>query len=339
MVEKSGRKSSASLAEVAREAGVSKMTVSRVLRNTTGFSGETQAKVMRAVERLGYVPNRLAAAFGTESATTLVGVCVPRLTDGLYGEVLESIDHTVSRFGFQTMIGTSEQSSETEEQWLRNFLSWRPAGVILTGRNHTPATLELLRSAAIPVVEIWDLNTNPLDISVGFSHFDSGFEMGQFVVSRGRRRVGYVGARLTPWGMNAARFKGLSKALESAGQSVIEVENLDDRSCFYAGFYGTENLLNRRSELDAIYYQDDTMAIGGLYFCKSKGVRIPDDVGIAGWGGMEAASVLPVRLTTTAVSTHAVGRSSAEALVARIRDEPVEDVIMVPTRLVPGSTV
>lgn len=327
------------MAEVAREAGVSKMTVSRVLRNTSGFSEETQAKVMRAVERLGYVPNRLAAAFGTESATTLVGVCVPRLTNGLYGEVMESIDDTLSRFGFQTMIGTSEQSSEAEEQWLRNFLSWRPAGVILTGRNHSPATLALLRSASIPVIEIWDLNTNPLDVSVGFSHYDSGFEMGQFVVGKRRKKVGYVGARLTPSGMNATRFAGFSAALKSAGLSVLESEILDDRSCFYAGFYGTEMLLNRRSELDAIYYQDDTMAIGGLYYCQSKKISVPGEVGIAGWGGMEAASVLPLRLTTTAVSTHAVGRSAAEALVARIRDEPVQDVIMVPTRLVPGATM
>ncbi|MEM8916153.1 MAG: LacI family DNA-binding transcriptional regulator [Pseudomonadota bacterium] len=339
MADTTHKRTAASLADVAEAAGVSKMTVSRVLRNTTGFSSETHTKVMEAVEKLGYVPNRLAAAFGTESATTLVGVCVPRLTNGLYGEVLESIDHTLSRFGYQTMIGANDKSPETEEQWLRTLLSWRPAGVILTGRDHTPATVDLIRGAGIPIIEIWDLNTTPLDVSVGFSHFDSGYEMGRHIAGKGRQRIGYVGTKSTSSSMNNARFAGFSKALGASGLEIVEAEHLEDRSCFYAGFYGTENLLNRGSAIDAIYFQDDTMAIGGLYFCRSKGLKVPTDIGIAGWGGMEAASVLPLRLTTTAVSTHAVGKAAAEALVARLRGEPVEDVNIIPTHLVPGATL
>ena len=77
---------------------MSKMTASRVLRDASGFSPETRDRVMREVDRLGYVPNRLAAAFGSDQTSTLIGVCVPRLTSGLFGSVLESIDHTLSKF-------------------------------------------------------------------------------------------------------------------------------------------------------------------------------------------------------------------------------------------------
>ncbi|MFK8033136.1 MAG: LacI family DNA-binding transcriptional regulator [Hyphomicrobiales bacterium] len=332
------RKISANLAQVADAAGVSKMTVSRILRDSGGFSEETREKVMREIDRLGYVPNRLAATFGSEASSTLVGVCVPRVTSRLYGEVLESIDRTLFRFGYQTLIGTNEELPDVEEKWLRGLLSWRPAGVILSGRNHSSGTLELLKASSTPVVEIWDLNTSPLDVSVGFNHFDCGYEMGHFLIGRGRRHVGYVGTQPTTTTMGSTRFAGFQKALSAAGHPLVAKELLHDRSSFYAGYYGTENLLSRENNLDGIYYQDDEMAIGGLFFCNSRGIDVPGQLAIAGWGGMEAASILPQRLTTTMVSTHGVGKQAAEVLVARLRDEPCKEVVVVPTRLVPGAT-
>lgn len=339
MAKEKRKRGGATLAEVAVAAGVSKMTASRVLRNAAGFSDNTRDRVMREVKRLGYVPNRIAAAFGSDQTSTLVGVCVPRLTSGLFGSVLDSIDHSLSKFGYQTMIGTHEQSPSVEETWLRAILAWRPAGVILSGRTHTRGTIEILRAQSIPVVEVWNLNTSPLDVSVGFNHFDCGLEMGNFILSKGHQNIAYVGAEATAAGMGVVRQEGFKKALQNAGRDLATSEVLADRPSFYAGFYGTENVLNRTNEVDAIYYQDDTMAVGGLFYCKSKGLSVPDDIGIAGWGGMEVASVLPERLTTTTVTTQALGKAAAEALVARVRNEPVQDVTVAATRLVPGNTV
>ena len=81
------------------------------------------------------------------------------------------------------------------------------------------------------------------------------------------------------------------------------------------------------------------MAIGGLACLTRIGLKTPEDIGIAGWGGMEAASILPRRLTTTAIPITRLGKIAAEALVSRLRDDPVEDVTITPTRLVPGSTI
>lgn len=333
------KKDKVTLAEVAEAAGVSKMTASRVLRKSTGFSQETRDRVMHAVESLGYRPNRLAAAFKSDKASTLVGVCVPRLTSGMFGSVLDSVDHTLSRLGFQTIIGSHEQVPETEEAWLATILSWRPAGVILSGRKHTRTVLDMLREQAVPVVEIWNLNTSPIDISVGFNHYDCGHEMGRYMVSKGCRYIAYVGAEANTPGMGMVRLDGFRDALAEGGAQLATAEMLIDRPGFYAGFYGTETILNRTGGVDGIYYQEDNMAVGGLFYCQSRGLDVPGDIAIAGWGGMEVASVLPKRLTTTAVATQALGKSAAEALVARIRGEPIRDVIVAPTRLVPGSTV
>jgi LacI family gluconate utilization system Gnt-I transcriptional repressor len=333
------RKGKANLEDIARASGVSKMTVSRVLRGASGFSDETRDRVIREADRLGYVPNRLAAAFGSEQASTLVGMCVPRLTSGLFGPVLDGVDRALSRLGYQTMIGSHNHSLPEEESWLRQVVSWRPAGVILSSRHHTPGTVDLLRNAAIPVVEIWDLTTAPIDMAVGFSHFDCGAEMGTFLVRRGRRKAGFVGALSRADVMGAARLEGFATALAAAGHPLVDQEVLHDSPGFYPGYYGLETLLARRPNLDVVYFHNDEMAIGALAYCQSRGIRVPDDLGIAGWGGMEAASVLPRRLTTTVVPTTAIGKAAAEALVARLKGEPVEDVTVVATRLVPGETV
>lgn len=328
----------ANLEDIAKLTGVSKMTVSRVLRGGAGFSDATRDKVLQAAERLGYIPNRLAAAFGSDQASTLVGMCVPRLTSGLFGHVLDGVDRALTRLGFQLMIGANDHSPTEEEAWVKQMVSWRPAGLILSARNHTPATVDLLRKTAIPVVEIWDLTTSPIDLAVGFSHYDCGMEMGQHLIRGGRRRAGYVGALARADVMGSSRLEGFRAALAQAGHPLADLEVLHDAPGFYAGYYGLETLLSRRPDLDSVYFHNDEMAIGGLAFCQSRGLRVPEDIGIAGWGGMEAASILPKRLTTTMVPTTAIGKAAAEALVARLTGAEVREVTVIPTRLVPGET-
>ena len=332
------RKGKTSLEDIARLTGVSKMTVSRVLRGGTGFSDETRGKVTAAAETLGYIPNRLAATFGAVHASTLVGICVPRLTSGLFGHVLDGADRALCRLGYQAIVGTNAYSPQEEEAWVRQVVSWLPAGLILTGRIHTAATVELLRNIAMPVVEIWDLTTTPIDMAVGFSHWDCGAEMGQFLLRRGRRRAGYVGALAAADVMGRARMEGFAASMALGGAPLVDREVLLDRPGFYPGFYGLETLLSRRSDLDVVYFHNDEMAIGGLHYCQSRGIRVPQDLGIVGWGGMEAASVLPRRLTTTIVPTTAIGKTAAEALVARVTGGTCQDVTVLPTRLVPGET-
>lgn len=332
------RKGKANLEDIARVTGVSKMTVSRVLRGVSGFSDDTRLRVTQAAVKMGYVPNRIAAAFSSDQASTLVGMCVPRLTSGLFGHVLDGVDRALSRLGYQVMIGSNNHDPEEEEAWVRQVVSWRPAGVILSGRTHTPGTVDLLRQAGMPVVEIWDLTTSPIDMSVGFSHYDCGSEIGQFLIRKGRRRAGYVGALSRSDVMGQARLQGFADALMRSGTPLVDREVLHDSPGFYPGYYGLETLLARRPDLDVVYFHNDEMAIGGLAYCQSRGIRVPEDLGVVGWGGMEAASVLPRRLTTTIVPTTTIGKVAAEALVARLRGEAGQDVTVVPTRLVPGET-
>ena len=339
MAGKSNKNNNVSLSEVARAAGVSKMTASRVLRQDGGYSEKTRDLVMQKVEELGYLPNRLATVFAGDSTSTFVGVSIPDLGNEVFSQVLEGIDRKLGAFGHQSVLGLTQHTQAAEEDWIKTVLSWQPAGLILTGRYHSRRASEMLRAAGIPIVEIWDLNSSPFDMSVGLNHFDSGFDMGRYLTGAGYTALGYVGTSHDVASAATTRLDGFCKAVEGGGGTVAKQLCLHDTATYYTGFYGTEQLLAAGEPLDCIFYQNDAMAFGGLQYVQSKGLRVPQDIGIAGWGDLPIASVLPMRLTSMHVPHLKLGQTAAEMMLARLQGEPVEPTRDIGFKLIPGSTV
>ncbi len=327
------------LTEVARAAGVSKMTVSRVLRDGGGFSEETRARVMAEVERLGYLPNRLAPVLAGDQRSTFVGVSIPELGNEIFTQVLEGIDFKLSAFSHQTVLGMTQHDFEHEEQWIETVLAWKPAGLIVTGRSHTPKSIQMLKAAKIPVVEIWDLNSSPLDKSVGINHFDSGYAMGRYLCDCGHRSFGYVGTSHDTANAASARLSGYALAIADSGGRLERELRLKDVPNFYSGFYGTEQLLAANPGLDVIYYQNDNMAIGGIRYCESRGLSIPRNIGIAGWGDLPISAIQPFRLTSTAVPHFKIGQRAADLILSSLEGTNKERVHDVGFKLLPGTTV
>jgi len=333
------RKSNVSLKVVADVAGVSKMTASRVLRGVDGFSEETRAKVLHIAAEMGYVPNKLAAAFGSDKASTLVGIAIPTLGRDLFAQILEGIEGKLSAVGYQPIVGVVGYDDKSESEWLASVLTWRPSGLIIAGRKRGKTLNDLISRLDIPVVEIWNLEPRPKDVSVGFNHFAVGHEMGSYLISRYSGAFGYVGAQLQGVCLGEDRLKGFSAALmESENHSEPYTHLLNDRSSFYAGYYGTEQILSSHPNIRALYYLDDNMAVGGLMMCQSKGIKVPGDVAIAGFGGMDIASVLPQRLTTTTAFRLRIGKLAATSLLKRVSGEPTDSVQDVGFSIVAGES-
>ena len=339
MAEKSLKTNKVSLAEVARQAGVSKMTASRVLRDEGGYSEDTRAKVMAKVDELGYLPNRLATVFAGDQASTFIGVSIPDLGNEVFTQVLEGIDRKLGSFGYQTVLGLTQHTLSEEENWVRTVLSWQPAGLILTGRFHSPQATAMLRNAGIPIVEIWELNSSPLDVSVGLRHFDSGYEMGRYLIECGYRSLGYVGTSHDTANAATDRLDGFTKAVEIGGGRLQRQFCLNDTASFYPGFYGTEQLLVADPNIDCIFYQNDSMAFGGMQYCEKIGMDVPGRISIAGWGDLPVASVLGKRLTSIHVPHIKLGQVAAASLISRIKGEMTETTVDIGYRLIPGATV
>ena len=164
---------SARLADVARAAGVSAMTVSRALRMPGRVAPETRARVEEAVRALGYVPNLVAGALRSQRSRIVVAI-VPTLTSSIFAETVEGMTEALRAQDHQLLLANSGYAPETEEDLVRAFLGRRPDGMILTGVHHTAGARAQLRAAGIPVVETWELGDAPLDMNVGFSNRDAG---------------------------------------------------------------------------------------------------------------------------------------------------------------------
>ncbi|MEP0962438.1 MAG: LacI family DNA-binding transcriptional regulator [Roseobacter sp.] len=339
MSDKIYRNNKVSLSQVASAAGVSKMTASRVLRGEGGYSEKTRALVMQKVDLLGYLPNRLATVFAGDQSSTFVGVSIPDLGNEVFSQVLDGIDRKLGSFGHQTVLGLTQHTEKEEEDWIRTVLTWQPAGLILTGRFHAPRAMDMLRNSGIPIVEIWDLNSSPLDMSVGINHFDAGFDMGRYLARCGYRNIGYVGTSHDTANAATTRITGFTKAVHAGGGKVTKQLCLHDTATYYPGYYGTEQLLASTPDIDCIFYQNDSMAFGGMQYCAAKGLHVPSDIGIAGWGDLPVAAVLPKRLTSMHVSHLKLGQAAAEMMMSRLSGEPVEPVRDIGFKLIPGSTV
>lgn len=326
------------IADVARRAGVSPMTVSKVLRDTGRVGADTRARVKRAADELGYVPNGLAGALAARS-TPIVGVLIPSVSDGVYAQVLAGINAVLRPRGVQTFIGETFFNPELETALLRTMLPFRPTGLILAGGiARTPAADRLLARRNTPAVQIWDGDSPGLDATVGLSHQEAGCMAARHFLTLGVRHCAYVGAQLEADICARRRLLGFRETLAQAGVELVEITDPDLPRQADTGRDLTERLLARGARVDAVHYLNDAMALGGLRALFAAGVRVPTDVSVMGFNGTSCATSVRTRLTTLDLPREDIGRNAAECILA-LRDGavPPPPLLIVP-RLVQGNT-
>ncbi|MBC7995922.1 MAG: LacI family DNA-binding transcriptional regulator, partial [Rhizobacter sp.] len=179
------------LGDVARLAGVSPITASRALNTPDQVAKETLQRVLEAVSRTGYVPNRLAGGLAS-ARSRLVAAVVPTITGPVFMQMVESLTASLADAGYQLMLGQSGYTQSREDALLDAIIGRRPDGIVLTGIMHSPEGRRRLLASGIPVVETWDLTPTPIDMLVGFSHAQAGAAVAQHLHAKGRRRVALV---------------------------------------------------------------------------------------------------------------------------------------------------
>jgi len=323
------------LRDVAEAAGVSEMTVSRVLRNRGDVSEKTRERVFNAARTLGYVPNKIAGALAS-NRVNLVGVVIPSLSNMVFPDVLAGIGEVLDATPLQPVIGTSKYDDALEESVIYEMLSWRPSGLIVAGLEHNDAARAMMANAGVPVVEVMDVDGTPVAAAVGISHRKAGRQMAQEILRRGYRRIGYLGSSSIADHRAQKRFQGFEEGLTEGGVSLTD-------KCFYAGASGfgtgrgmTEEILTRTPDLDFLYYNSDINAAGGLLYCLEKGMDIPGKVGLAGFNSFEVLDGLPMRIATMDSQRAEIGRRAAGLIAAnKLTDEIVE----LKPEFLPGDTV
>ena len=328
------------LRDVSQASGVSEMTVSRVLRQKGDVSEKTRQRVQEAARRLGYVPNKIAGALASRRAN-LVGVVIPSLANMVFPEVLSGISAALAETPLQPVVGVTDYLPEREEKVLFEMLSWRPAGIIVAGLEHSDDARAMLAGAGVPVVEIMDVDGEAIDACVGISHRRAGREMAEAILSAGYRRIGVLGTAMPGDHRARKRFAGFAETLARAGIAIADEEAYAGGSALLKGREMTRAILERTPDLDFLYYSNDMIGAGGLLWLLANGHDIPGRIGLAGFNGVELLDGLPRRLATTDACRHEIGMRAARIIAARNADPalPGAERVELPPRLDRGETL
>jgi LacI family transcriptional regulator, gluconate utilization system Gnt-I transcriptional repressor len=314
------------LAEIASAAGVSAITVSRALRTPEVVSQAVRDRVQAVVEELGYVTDPAASALAS-SRSDVIGVLIPSVTNNVFADVLRGIYSVLEAERFRLQLANSRYSPLEEERLLRIFLSQRPAGLIVSGIDQSEASRRLLFRADCPVVQIMETGPDPVDMMIGFSHFEGARTAVRHLVSRGYRRIAFLGARMDP--RTQRRLAGYESVLREEGM-------LDNRlilctpraSTVQLGGELLSDLVARAPDVDAIFCNNDDLAVGALFEAQRRRMAVPDVLGICGFNDLEFAAVTNPSLTTVRTFREKMGRLAVSKVLEAMKGERIAEPVV-----------
>ncbi|MDB6454548.1 LacI family DNA-binding transcriptional regulator [Falsirhodobacter sp. 20TX0035] len=306
------------MATIARLAGVTQPTVSRAFNHPEKLSPDTLHKIMEAVRLTGYVPNMVAGGLASNRSRMLAAI-VPSITNIIYSALVQTFTALVRERGYQVMLMESGFDLAEEERLVRIALARRPEGLLLTGVDHSPTCRRMIQGANLPTVEVWDLGEAPIDTCVGFSHDGAARAAAEWLLARGYDDFSVVSAddprahrRRTAF-RDAVTAAGLPPPAEILLPGSASLRRGRDALSQLVA----DGLLNpaRRS---AIFCSSDVLAQGILIEAQARGIVIPRDLGLMGFGDQDFAVDLHPALTTVRVDRGMLGQRAAEALIRRI---------------------
>ncbi|HVY82202.1 MAG TPA: LacI family DNA-binding transcriptional regulator [Steroidobacteraceae bacterium] len=299
-------------------AGVSRMTVSRVMRNPDAVLPETRARVTQAISDLGYVPDRAAGSLHTRR-TGFIALMLPTLTNANFSAVAHGLTDALRVADYDLLIAYTDYSHAEEERQLRNLLARRPEAIVVTGPIHRREPARMLMAADVPVIEIADLPSRPIDHVVGFSNYQAGRTAARYLIEKGFKRIAAVASSTEGEVVDhrgEERVRGFEDELRLSGISTEFVLRHGKAPVSYS--HGTAVagiLLERKPTVEGVFAVSDLSAVGLVMECARRGVRVPEDLSVIGFGDFEIGREINPRLTTIHVDFRALGQRTGQIIL------------------------
>lgn len=311
---------SVTLHDVARAAGVSLITASRALSNPGVVSEATIERVRQAVEATGYVPNLLAGGLKSRRSMT-VAALVPVISVPQFLPTVQTLTEALDRAGYQLILGQTGYDRAREAALLDTMVSRRVDGIVVAGLLDPQAALGRLQRLGIPVVETWDLTERPVDMLVGFSHLQAGAAVADYFLARGWQHVGVA------TGDDQRALQRRDGFVAAFGRAVPTAV-VRAPSTLALGRRALAELLAREPALQAVCCSSDGLAEGVLIEARARGLDVPGQLAVCGFGDADFAAHLEPALTTVRIEGAEIGRRAAAMILARCRGEAVERPIV-----------
>jgi DNA-binding LacI/PurR family transcriptional regulator len=320
--------------DVAALAGVSKSSVSRVLRNSPLVSAESRDAVLRAIEELGYLPNSAARTL-VRRQSNVIGVHVTDLHNPLFAEIVDGIEPIARARGYTLIVSSAKHSSGEESSVLNKLLELRVDGIICdTAKLHRRALQDAARST--PVAILTRTPELPRVDSVVTDDRAGAALVAEYLAGLGHRRISFVADVTERAGLD--RIQGYKDAMVKLNLA-DEIEIVPGGFTAAGGYEGARQLLDRDERPTAIFAANDFAALGVLDAASAVGVEVPADLSVVGYDDIWIASFAGIALTTVHQSARKIGEAAIEAVLARIEqpDRPARRVVL-PPRLVERAT-
>ena len=301
--------------DVALAAGVSRMTVSRALRNDGSVTDKTRKRILSIVEKLNYVPDQMAGSLSTKRSG-FIATLVPSINNVHYGKMVQALTEKLDSTGLQILLGHTDYSSQREESLVESLLRRRPEAIPLPYDGHSSRTISLLKNAQIPVLQLWETPAKPIGYTIGFSNEQVARSMTEELIGLGYRNIAFLCETNDEWTRGSTRRAGFRKAMENAGLSAHRMIRFGrPPMSIKDGHFVGSNLHQYYDDIDCVFCVSDAPAYGVISGLKEQGIKVPDDIGVAGFGDFEVSRYSDPAITTVKFDAAEVGRVTADIII------------------------
>ena len=313
-----------SIKDVAREAGVSIATVSRVLNDIDVVSEDTKKKVLDAIKKLGYRPNIVARSLKTQKTKT-IGILVPDISSGFYPEIVRGAEDVANIYDYNVILCNSDFDDEKEKEYLRVLKEKMVDGVIYMSSSLQEETLNIINELNLTTVLVESKDKDESLPSVTIDNIAAAKEATNYLIEKGLTKIAYVGAKkenMNAWG---DRYTGYKNALEEKGlqldESLVYSKGLKVKSGYEAVEYFEQN----KKEYDSVVCASDEIAMGVVNALREKGKRVPEDISVIGFNDNIMSSVFYPKLTTVKQPSYDMGSVAMRMLIKLLNKREVEE--------------
>jgi LacI family transcriptional regulator len=304
--------------DIAREAGVSIATVSRVLNSPDIVSIPTRDAVREVIQRRHYVSHGAAMSLASRHSATL-GLIIPTITNSIYASSTQAVQQVAQDAGYTLLLGVSNFSVDEEKRLVRRFLERRVDGLILTGEERSSETYDLIETNGVHCLVTWKLTEDRTRPCVSFDNYAAARMAMQHLFDLGHRRIGLICGRSDLNDRARERRRAYEDSLRALGIEP-EANLIFERDFeFVEGRAAMHRMLMDQQRPSAVFCANDIQAIGALIECRDSGLRVPEDVSIIGFDDLPIAQYTLPRLTTIRVPAKRMGHLAATKLIDWIR--------------------
>ncbi|OYD09003.1 catabolite control protein A [Paludifilum halophilum] len=319
------KKETITIYDVAREAGVSMATVSRVVNGNPNVKPVTRKKVLETIRNMGYRPNAVARGLASKKTTT-VGVVIPDISSAFFAELTRGIEDIANMYHYNIILCNSDLKKEKELRLIETLLEKQVDGLLFLGGEVTDEHRDIFAGSSVPIVlaATYD-DEDESRPYVTIDQVQAAKDATSVLIEEGHDKIGLIGGPLTDPILGYPRYQGYKEALEEKGLPLREewVRLGDYR--YHSGLQSAKELLTGDEAPTALFVINDEMAVGAIHAAQDLGKKVPDDVSVIGFDNIPLADQVRPLLSTVAVPMYDIGAVAMRLLTKYMNDEPIQE--------------